>query len=391
MGVTIQRQTNQLKRTEPTADAVVCLIMSGAAVAGKIALGEHKVLFGRDGLTTLGITEANNPLAFKDISDFYTVIGEGAELNIMLVVDTTSITDVCDTANQLAKKLLDSTEGRGVILAVNRKTPAGYVPVIAAGLDADINSAMTKLNALGAEYQAQNIPFIGLLPALGWTKETSANMPARSTLNNDYVALNAWCNAADKIVSMGQFAAWVGKHQVHQNIGRVASGKLSDTAYMPDGTAPKDLKNQWNAIALKGLCFPVKINGKSGFFYKDDPCMTSLSSDYSSISWNRTINKAQRIADAVLVEKLNDDVDVDPGTGDIESSLLSDWESDVETAIRQQMQTTSGLKKKEISGVKCFIDPESNIINDQVDATITIVRKGQAKEIGVKIGYGVTI
>lgn len=389
--VNITRATGQLKRTEPTEDSVVCLVMSGAAVAGKIALGEPRQIFSSDALVTLGITAANNPLAYQEILDFYAQAGEGAELNFMLVVDTTSLTDICDNENDLGKKLLDSVEGRGVIFLVNRKTPIGYTATITGGLDEDVNTAVANLNLMAAAYQAQNIPFVGILPALGFDKDTYSGMPARSTLSNDYVALNGWCNAADGIVSMGQLAGWITKLQVHQNVGRVASGKVSDTAFMPDGTEPKDLKYEWIAMAAKGLLFPVKIGGKSGFFFYDDPTLTAISSDYSSISWNRTINKAQRIAYDVLVEKQNDDIDIDQSTGKIESTLVSDWESDVENAIRGQMMKVAGTKQKEISGVKCSIDPESDIVNDQIDAQLLIVRKGQSKTINVRIGYAVSV
>lgn len=391
MSVNIVRATGQLKRTEPTEDNVVVLVLSGSAVAGKIALSEPKQIFSSDALTALGITAENNPLAYQEITDFYAIAGEGAELNFMLVVNTTLLTDICDVANNIGKKLLDSVNGRGVLFFANRIPDEAYEPTITAGLDNDVNTAILKLNAMAAAYQLQNIPFTAFLPALGFTKETIAAMPARSTLTNDYVALNAWCNKADGVVSMGHLAGWLTLHQVNQNIGRVASGKVSDTAFMPDGTEPKDLKYEWENLASKGLLFPVKIGGKSGFFFKDDPTLTAISSDFSSISWNRTMNKAQRIAYDVLIEKQNDDVDVDQSTGKIESTLASDWESDVENAIRAQMMTVSGTKQKEISGVKCSIDPDSDIVNDQIDASVKIVRKGQAKTINVKIGYAVNI
>lgn len=390
MSVNIVRATGQLKRTTPTEDKVVCMVISGAA-EGTVALSDPKQIFSTDDLVTLGITAVNNPLAYQEIIDFYAIAGEGAEFNFMLVVDTTSLTDICDNTKDLGKKLLDFVNGRGVIFMANRKTPVGYVPAITAGLDNDVNTAVTKLNEMAAAYQLQNIPFVACLPALGFDSTTIAALPARSTLSNDYVALNTWCNKADGIVSMGQLAGWTTKHQVHQNIGRVASGKVSDTAFMPDAVDAKTLKYDWASIALKGLLFPIKIGGKSGYFFNDDPTLTSLSSDYSSWSWNRTINKAQRIAYDVLVEKQNDDVDVDATTGLIESTLVSDWESDVENAIRAQMMAVSSIAQKEISGIKCSIDPASDIVNDKIDASITIVRKGQAKQINVKIGYGVIV
>lgn len=391
MSVNIVRATGQLKRTEPTEDNVVCMVLSGVAVAGKIALGEPKQIFSTEALATLGITLATNPLAYQEILDFYAKAGEGAELNFMLVVNTTSLTNICDKANDLGKKLLDSVNGRGVIFLVNKIQPGGYTPTITNGLDNDVNTAVTKLNEMAAAYQLQNIPFVGVLPALGFTKATMATLPLRSTFTNDYVALNSWCNANAGVVSMGQLAGWLTRHQVHQNVGRVASGKVSDTAFMPDGTEAKELKYDWVSLNSKGLLIPIKIGGKSGYFFYDDPTLTATSSDYSSISWNRVINKAQRIAYDSLIEKQNDDVDIDPNTGLIESSLISDWESDVENAVRKQMMAVSSIKKKEISGIKCSINPASDIVNDKIDASITIVRKGQAKQIDVKIGYAVTI
>lgn len=389
--VNIQRASGQLGRTQPIDDNVICMVMSGTAVAGKIDLGDCKQIFSSTALTDLGITSVNNPLAFQEITDFYKWAGEGAELNFMLVVNTTSFADMCDTAKTIGKKLLDFTQGRGVILLLNKKFPVGYTATITNGLDNDINVAGTNLDALAKEFQTQNVPFHGILPAYGFTTATLANIPNRSTLNKDNVSLNAFCLRNDGIVSQGMLAGWITKFQVHQNIGRVASGKVSDTGFMPDAKDASELKYQWSTLNDKGLLFPYKIGGKSGYFFYDDPSLTPVSSDYSSLSWNRTINKVHRIAYGVLIEKQNEDVDVDPTTGKVDSALISDWESDVENAIRKQMMAVSSIKKKEISGVKCTIDPNSDIVNDKIDAVLSIVRKGQAKTINLKIGYGVTV
>jgi hypothetical protein len=390
-GVIIKRAVGQLNRTTPTEDAVVCMVLSGTAVAGKIALGEHKQIFSTDALTDLGITAANNALAYQDVLDFYANAGNGAELNIMLVSDATSLTDICDVTKDIGKKLLEAVDGRGVIFIANVKKPAGYTPTITDGLDNDVNTAVTKLQAMAVAYGLENNPFIGVLPALGFATATIANLPLRSTFSNDYVALNTHCNKADGVVSMGWLAGWLAKCQVHQNIARVRFGKMSDSSFMPDGTPAKALKAQWEALLNKGLIVGIKRGAKSGFFYNDDPCLTTIASDYSSISWNRTINKAHRIGFNILLEKLNDDVDVDASTGKIEGSLISDWESDVENEIRSQMAIAGANKKAEISGVKCTIDPNSDIVNDKIEATIDIVRKGQAKTINVRIGYVVSI
>jgi FKBP-type peptidyl-prolyl cis-trans isomerase 2 len=55
------------------------------------------------------------------------------------------------------------------------------------------------------------------------------------------------------------------------------------------------------------------------------------------------------------------------------------------------MMRTTPTKVKEIDGVKCTVDVNSDIANDQVDLSLQIVRKGQAKIINVSISYARTI
>ena len=59
---------------------------------------------------------------------------------------------------------------------------------------------------------------------------------------------------------------------------------------------------------------------RAGFIFNDDPTACSVTDDFSSISWNRVANKAQKLAYSVLVEKLNGDVDTDPISGGIARS-----------------------------------------------------------------------
>lgn len=389
--VNITRAVGQLKITNPSEDAVFLLCTSGVAVAGKIALGECKQIFSTDELPALGITLADNPFAYRDIMDFYEKAGNGAELNFMLFSNTTTLKDVCDVQLNVGKKLVDFTGGRAVVLFVNIKRASGYTATIENGLDKDVNDAVTKAQALCVAYQLLNIPLIVVLPALGFTAATIAAMPMRTTLSNDYVALNSWCLAADGAVSQGMLAGWLTKFQVHQNIGRVLSGKVADSAFMPDGTPASTLTYQWDTLNNKGMLIPIKRQGKSGFYFKDDPCLTAISSDYSSISWNRVINKVQRLVAAELTNKLNADFDVNPTTGKIESSLISDWQGDAENAVKSQMVNVAFPKVPEISGIRVLIAADSNVLANSMDVTIDVVRKGQVKTFNCKIGYQATI
>lgn len=388
--INIARSNNNLGRVDPIDDACICLISTGAAVANNIGLLDPRQIFDLDGLTDLGITADNNPTVYRDVSDFYGLTGAGAELNIMLVSDATTLESICDSTGTIAKTLLNFTAGRGVILLVNALRPSTYVPVISNGLDADVWAAAAKLDILAKAYQVDNLPFVGVLPGLGFTKANIANIPARSTQAWDNVAISLACEKSDGHVSMGTLGAWLFKSQVSQNIGRVAFGSVVQTAYFPDTSAVLDMKSYEEVINAKGLIQFCKVGQKSGFYFYDDPTVTANSSDFSSLSWNRTINKAHRIASDVLQLKINEDVEINSSTGKIEPALISDWESDVETAIRAQMGKATSTKVKEISGVSCTIDPDSDIVNDQISASIEIVRNGQAKQFNVSIGYTTT-
>lgn len=386
MGINIQRAVGRLPRFVATEDAVILLICTGTATAN-IPLGTTKQLFSPDDLTALGITEANNSVAYRDIMDFYGLTGAGAELNLMLVSDATMLTDVCDNTKVFAKKMIDDVDGRGVILLINAKRDSSYTPSITDGLDTDVWTAVTKLDQLSKDAQAENIPFVGILPALGFSQSQIASIPMRSTRTTENVAVFAGCERNDGHVSMGVLAAWLANHQVHQNVGRVASGKVVDTAYYPDSTKADALRYQWKQLNDKGIMQFVKVRGKAGYFFYDDPTMTSAAGDYTSVSWNRVINKVHRIIANHLTNLLNEDVDINPTTGQPDSTLLSDWEGAAEAQVRMQMINVAVTSKAEISGVKVSIDAASDIMNGQIDAAVDVVRQGQVKQFNVKIGY----
>lgn len=391
MGLNIVRGKGNLNLVVSTDDACIAMVFTGTAVAGKVALLEPKQVYSIDALTDLGITEANNPVAFRDITDFYAKAGEGAELNFMLVSDATLLPDLCNKNNNIATTLLDFTQGRAAVLLINYKPAAGYTVTPQDGLAQDFWSSVENANNLAKEYIDNDIPLVIALPGFGFDKDEVANMPTRQSLTFDNVAANLHCEANDKHVSMGLLAGWIAKHQVHLNIGQVISGKMSNTAYFPDGTTYNILKSSIAAIAGKGFIVPTKRGQKAGYFYFDDPTLTATTNVYSSISWNRVINKVHRIASEVLLEKLNADVPLDEATGKIETTIAADWESDVENAVKVAMMKQTATTAKEFSGIKCTVSTDSDIANNEVDATIEVVRNGQSKTINVTIQYSSSI
>ncbi|MDI3319132.1 DUF2586 family protein [Pinibacter soli] len=391
--VNIPRLNGQLNRTQPVNDAVACIVLTGVGNAGGAQLMQPYRIFDTNALIDLGIDETTNPLAFSEIADFYEKTGNGAELNFMLVSDATLLADICDKEKNIASKLIDSTEGRCVIFAANRIPPNGYAVQKQNGLDADVWNAVDNLNELAKSYDNSNTPFVAMLPGIGFSVDHCTELADRNTMSNDYVAISLACSTTNKTVSMGMLCGVIANRQVQRNIARVADGAVTNGAYFPDGTSSTDSKviNVLGSIHDKGYIFLRKIADKAGYFFNDDPTFTKSTGDFTSISWNRVINKSKRICFLTLIEKLMDDIDINTQTGQIEPGLASDWESDVENAIRAAMIRVSGNKVPEISGVKCTVNLDSDINNDIIDCSLQIVRKGQAKTINVNISYAATV
>ncbi len=383
--VNINRTNGNLGRVVPTADALMGIAISGVAVATKIALGEPKLITGIAAITDLGLVAPANALAIHTITKFYEAAGEGTELYIMLYSDATLLTTLTTTGTGLIKNLADADDRINGIF-ITKKLPSGYTSDVTGGLEADVLSAVTTLAVTLADYDSKNQPMFGVLAGIGFVKTAAATIYNLALKEKNTVAVCLAADAIDGTPAIGTLAGRLAKYPVQQNCGRVKNGSVLDNGWFVDGTPAKELAANGNTLHDRRYIFFRKINKKGGVYFNDDPTATTLADDYSSISWNRVINKAKILAYDVLVEKLNDDVEPDPTTGGISSGLASSWEGEVEAAIKKQMIPEN------CTAVKCSIDTaQVNLQTDSVVASLTIVRKGQAKNITVSIGYTLTV
>jgi hypothetical protein len=383
--IKFNRKNGQLKRVQPTTDNVFALALSGVAVPGKIALNEGRLITSIEDLDTLGITLANNPLAFTEVTNFYAKSEAGTKLWITLFSDAMLLADICNKNTGVARNLLLAAGGeiRGIYL--NKTLPAGYTSTMTDGLDADVWNAVASLQALCEAFGDDNTPLYGVLPAIGFDITNLDTLRDLNTMNANRVAILAGADASNGKFAMGTLAGWRAKQEIHQNIGWVGLGAVLEKAWLGNNMPADDpsIKSKLDTLHDKRYIFFRKIPNKSGHFFNDDPTATKVSDDYSSISWNAVINKAQVLAYNSLVDHLNEEVEVDETTGLISPILAADWEGNVERAVISQMRQTG-----QISGVRCRIDVvRSNLAADQISATLEIVRKGQAKYITIDIGY----
>ncbi len=391
--VTLPRQNGQLPLTIPTEDAVVALIVGNDGASQDTYSIWQFFSYAQAGAYFAEYPGNEDDLLMGEIKAFYDVMGDGAELNVMTVNNDDSLSTICDSANANGvKKLLNHLEGRCAIVGIQPLFRDNPEAAKLGGLDASIRQGVDKLNSLAASFDNKSMPFVAVVPGYGFSANNLSALPARTALtSNDYVAISLACDTNNGVVSIGKLLGNIAKKQVHQNVARVADGKVSDTAFFPDGTPVKQLQDSLGAIHDKGYIIYRQFTGKSGYYYNDDPTATIPTSDFSSISWNRVINKAKRLAYTVLIEKLNDTVELNESTGQVETTILSDWESDVETAIRNSMIKVAPTKSKEISGIKCTVDSNSDIVNNNITGSLQIVRNGQAKNISFSIAYTTNI
>ena len=145
---------------------------------------------------------------------------------------------------------------------------------------------------------------------------------------------------------------------VQRNIGRVADGAVESlNAYFTDGQTVGSKINSWESIHGKGYIFLRNFVGKAGFFFSDDPTLTSANDDFKTLASGFVMDKSVLVSYATLIEKLNDEVPISE-TGNIQPAIVKSWQNDVENAVNTLM-TSRG----EISNFKATIDPNQDIVS----------------------------
>lgn len=388
-GVNIEILNNQLGSTPGTDDGVAGLIMSGVEVAGKIALSEPKQIFSTDDAKELGLDAAydtdNSVEVWKHISEFYAQAGEGSELWIMLVVNTTTMEDICDQTNDLAKKLLDAANGRIRLLGVTRIPDGTYTPTFNDGLDDDVTAAVLTAQALATAYAALYKPVRILLEGRAYQGVVANLADLRAGSENRVGVVLGGTKESATSAAVGLTLGRLAKNPVQRNIGRVKDGNLGIVAaYLSDGNPIEDLSEaEWGQVHDKGYIFMRPYQGKNGYYFNDDPSCSPITDDYSSLARGRVIDKALLLTYATYIEEILDDIEVDPDTGRMNAAVIKNYQSLIENTLNTQM-TNEG----EVSGVTVNIDPTQNVLStDKVVIDLRIIPLAYGKTIEVSLGF----
>ena len=145
------------------------LVVTGSTVAGKIAIGESKQIFSLEDAKKIGITEAENPFAYKHIKAFYEYAGTSAELWVMLVSDATTMEQMADHEKTFAKKLLEDAGGKIRVLGILKKSSGS--PAISGSIDADTDKAVIMAQKLADDFAEKYFPVRVIISANDFSRD----------------------------------------------------------------------------------------------------------------------------------------------------------------------------------------------------------------------------
>ncbi|MGX7686812.1 DUF2586 family protein [Flectobacillus roseus] len=379
-----------LGRVATTSDGVAALVIPAVATAN-LPLYTPKQIFTLKEAETLGLTQdfdtAQKIDAWKQISDFYTEAGNGAELWIMTYTYTKTMAEMCDvtTSSNGVRKLLDAANGTIRLLAIGRyiDPTKTYTPTITGGMDSDSINAMQKLNALSLEYLGAYKPFVGIVDGRQWNG-VIADLLDLKTYTYPKVSMLLGTNVDGKRssavgISLGRLA----KLPVQRNIARVKDGALNVTAgYLTDGRSLGAFTEaQVQAIHDKGYLVYRYYTGRSGVYHVDDPTATVATDDFLTISNNRVIHKAVTLTYQAYLDEVNDDLILSDGK--INPAQVGYLRSKIENSLKINM-----LDAEEISAISVYIDSTQNVIStDKIRIVLRIVPVAYGKTIEVDLGF----
>jgi hypothetical protein len=391
--VKILFENGALGSVTQNADGVVGLVSTAAPVTDNLQLATPYVLHTLDDLVQLGVTADENDantFLYRHVKEFYDEAGSGTELWLICFPNTEKASNMVDKTRNDAKLLIQAAAGRLRAIAVAFNPAAGYVPDIINGLDADVEATMLNAQSL-AEWATDSLfaPLFVMLEA----REFNGNVVDLEDLAtyeyNRVGLLLGDTKENSQGAAVGLLLGRIARIPVQRHIGRVLDGALKTlTAFINDKTAETA---DTETINNKGYITFRTFTGKSGYFFSDDSLATKTNDDYRSIARRRTIDKAYRIAYLSLIESLNNELPITEA-GELVPAMAKSWESEVESAIVNQMTAEGNLGIDTTDagdkGVKCYINYAQKVaVNNKVEISLKVKPYGYAKYIDVKLGF----
>lgn len=384
-GVKFIRENGGLGRTQEGTDFI-----SGLIIYGETSVPQTLIL-SADELDKKGITADTNPVLHYHASEFFRV-NEGARLFVQSV---------------------ESSDGNYTEVKTLQNFAEGNIRQVAVcDFKRELNTlsnSVAKLNQIATELGALNIPLSVLLSVKVENSEMTS-LPNLHELNAERVSVvigqdkgglgGFVAQTISSISCIGAVLGAVSRAKVNESIGWVEKQNLVSTAYEKaltggeekareldsigfcDGSALGDYTpQQLESINEKGYLFGVKHSGIAGTYLNDSFTATSLESDFAYIENNRTIDKAIRGINKVLIKKVSGPAYIDPDTGLLEATGVAALEGLCDDVLDQM------VREGEVSGYEVHINPNQPVLRtSKLEVVVRIIPTGTLRKIEVKIG-----
>lgn len=390
MGVSIQLAQGQLGAPKSVRDNVFGLVCTGG-IDGYV-LDEPLVVYGFADALAKGVSEDGSPFLWRHLKEFYLEAGDGVELYILPCTNTVDITEMCDIEGSVsANRLLEHANGKISVLGVvlEDENVYGSVPDINNGINQAVSTALPLLSSMVEAWATTNRPLRAIIGATSFNgvADELADYSVGSPYPRVSMLLADTERATDDTraqVCMGLLLGRLASIPVQRKISRVKDGPLNMNRAWIGGTEAYTFGNMAlaDAIAAKGYITWKKHIGKSGFYFSSDVTLSDSSSDYHFLSRGRVIDKAWKLAYAVFIDEVDDEVKV--GTdGLLDPAYCKTLEKKMENTINLSMTATA-----EISGATAYINPAQDILaTNELIVTIGITPVGYSSSIIIKLGF----
>jgi Protein of unknown function (DUF2586) len=414
-GPVIQKLDGALGAKGQSEENIAGLCLGGVVTVDYPTLGTVVKLIQASDANALGLNAsydiANKVLVREHIDEFFRRNPNGT-LYLQLVAQGTTLTNMCDKANNFVKKIIIESGKKVKYFGVVLNPASGYIPTNANGLDADVEAAIIKAQQLVDDFATQNV-FIDIAwiegRGVNGTISSMKNLRTMASSNVQVVifqdpAVAALDSLYAKYAAVGTVMGDHGIRRAEEDLGSLqvqANPNKAINDYPLDNIAQSrylkialssgvETKNLTSAeikyLKDNGYVFADFYPEYSGVFISGSPTCTALTSDYAYAPNVRVWNKAARIAVAKLTPKINSTVEIDDA-GKLKSTTITAWQVDVNNS-------RNGLGTLVVDGhalkTACFIDPNQNVYaSSKVEVGMTVKPFVYAREIVGKLGFSI--
>jgi hypothetical protein len=362
-------------------DGLCGLIITGSNDDG-YTTGTPILVTGMASVATAGITAVGNPLAYRQLQQFYREAGEGAPLYLMLTnysVTPNMVTDIEYTDG--AVKLLDYAQGKIRVLGVLSDDAAIDDGSITDGLMGYVYNALSNAQNLAEAYYSVQKPFRCLIGATSFTG-APGDLAYLDEYDANRVGLVLGDTQAGASAAVGLALGRIAKSPVQRKISRVRDGMIADTIYY--GTTDAADPSMAGAAAVIGdrhfITFKSYV-GRAGYYFSGDDMATGSGDDYRILANGRVMDKAQRIAYNVFLDEVDDDIPMATG-----GKPVSSWAKNLETKIKSAYQRGM-IAKGEASAASASIPLDQDITGGALNITLGIRPVAYANDIEITLGF----